>query len=231
MIQLNLIHVGGWLMKIAIDGPAGAGKSTVARKLADKLGFVYIDTGAMYRALTWKALEQGIDPDDEEKLDKLASTIKIHIENNCGQQKVLCDGKDLTAAIRLPEINAAVSAVASHSTIRITMVKQQQNLASNVSVVMDGRDIGECVLPDAEYKFFITASIEERARRRAAELVKNGVSIDYSAVLKEIVKRDRDDSERQTGALKVLPESIIIDSTALNVEQVLDQMLAIIQGE
>jgi cytidylate kinase len=231
MIQLKLIDVGGCLMKIAIDGPAGAGKSTVARKLADKLGFVYIDTGAMYRALTWKALEQGIDPSNEEELDKLASTITIHIENDGGQQKVLCDGEDLTAAIRLPEVSAAVSAVASHSTIRRTMVKQQQKLASDVSVVMDGRDIGECVLPDAEYKFFITASVEERARRRAAELARSGVNTDYSDVLEEIVKRDRNDSEREIGALKVLPESIIIDSTALSVEQVLEQMLAIIQGE
>ncbi|MGS0764914.1 (d)CMP kinase [Syntrophomonas curvata] len=218
-------------MKIAIDGPAGAGKSTVARRLAEELGFVYIDTGAMYRVLTWKALQRGLDLYHEEELNRLASSIKIHFENDCKQQKVLCDGKDLTAAIRLPEVNAAVSTVASHPTIRRTMVEQQQHMASSISVVMDGRDIGECVLPDAEYKFFVTASVEERARRRAAELAASGLHIDYNTILQEITRRDKNDSERQTGALKILPDSIIIDSSEMSVEQVLQKMLAIIQGE
>lgn len=218
-------------MKIAIDGPAGAGKSTVARKLAKELGFVYIDTGAMYRALTWKALQRGVDPHNEAELDKLASSIRIHFEYHSGQQKVLCDGEDLTAAIRLPEVNATVSTVAAHPTIRKTMVKQQQHMAYSISVVMDGRDIGECVLPDAEYKFFVTASIEERARRRAQELTLSGFDIDYDAILKEIAERDKNDSEREIGALKILPESIIIDSSQMSVEQVLQKMLAIIQGE
>ncbi len=218
-------------MKIAIDGPAGAGKSTVARKLAKELGFVYIDTGAMYRVLTLKALQRGIDLHNEEELNKLAASIKIHFENNCKQQKVLCDGEDLTAAIRLPEVNTAVSAVASYSTIRKTMVAQQQNMASGISVVMDGRDIGECVLPDAEYKFFITAGVEERARRRAAELAEKGLNMDYNAILQEITRRDKNDSERSTGALKILPESIVIDSSAMSIEQVLQRMLTIIRGE
>lgn len=218
-------------MKIAIDGPAGAGKSTVARKLAKELGYVYIDTGAMYRALTWKALQGGVDPGNEAELYKLASGIKIHFEYHSGQQKVLCDGEDLTAAIRMPEVNAAVSAIASHPAIRKIMVKEQQQMSDRVSVVMDGRDIGECVLPDAEYKFFITASIEERARRRAEEIAGSGFDVDLDAILKEIARRDKNDSEREIGALKILPESIIIDSSSMDVEEVLEKMLAFIQGE
>lgn len=218
-------------MKIAIDGPAGAGKSTVARKLAQELGFVYIDTGAMYRALTWKALQKRVDPENIEALYELASSTKIHFEYHSGRQKVLCDGEDLTAAIRLPEVSTLVSAIASHSAIRKIMVEQQQEMARSISVVMDGRDIGECVLPDAEYKFYLTASIEERAHRRATELGNSGFTINYETILQDIIQRDKRDSERETGSLKILADSIVIDSSNLNIEQVLQQMLAIIQGE
>ncbi|HHV15480.1 MAG TPA: (d)CMP kinase [Gelria sp.] len=218
-------------MKIAIDGPAGAGKSTVARKLAQQLGFVYIDTGAMYRALTWKVLQNKIDPENVEALYELANNIRIHFEYHSGQQKILCDGEDLTAAIRLPEVSALVSTVASHPAIRKIMVKQQQEMARNVSVVMDGRDIGECVLPDAEYKFYLTANIEERTHRRAAELSDSGFTIDYETISQEIIQRDKSDSEREVGSLKILAESIVIDSSNLTIEQVLQKMLAIIQGE
>lgn len=217
-------------MKIAIDGPAGAGKSTVARKLAQELGFVYIDTGAMYRALTWKALQKKIDPENTVALYELANSIRIHFEYHSGQQKVICDGEDLTTAIRLPEVSAMVSTVASHTAIRKIMVEQQQEMARNISVVMDGRDIGECVLPDAEYKFFLTASIEERANRRAVELNDSGFTINYKTILQDIIQRDKRDSEREVGSLKILAESIIIDSSNLSIEQVLQQLLAIVRG-
>ncbi len=218
-------------MKIAIDGPAGAGKSTVARKLAQELGFVYIDTGAIYRALTWKALQKKVDPENTEALYELANSIRIHFEYHSGRQKVICDGEDLTAAIRLPEVSAMVSTVASHPAIRKIMVKQQQEMARSISVVMDGRDIGECVLPDADYKFFLTASIEERANRRAAELKDSGFTINYETILEDITQRDKRDSEREVGSLKILAESIVIDSSNLNIDQVLQKMLAIIRGE
>ena len=159
-------------LQIAIDGPAGAGKSTVARRLAQELGFVYIDTGAMYRVLTWKALQKKVDPENSEALYALANSIKIHFEYLSGQQKVICDGEDLTAAIRLPEVSAMVSTVASHPAIRKIMVEQQQDMARNISVVMDGRDIGECVLPDAEYKFFLTASLEERTHTSLSKILR-----------------------------------------------------------
>lgn len=218
-------------MKIAIDGPAGAGKSTVARKLAEKLGIVYIDTGAMYRALTWKALQKKVDPENTEALYQLANSIRIHFEYHSGQQKVICDGEDLTAAIRLPEVSAMVSTVAFHPAIRKIMVKQQQEMARSISVVMDGRDIGECVLPDADYKFFLTASIGERANRRATELKDSGFTINYETILQDITQRDKRDSEREIGSLKILADSIVIDSSNLSIEQVLQKMLAIIQGE
>jgi len=218
-------------MKIAIDGPAGAGKSTVAKKLAEKLGFVYIDTGAMYRALTWKALQKKVDPEDANALYELANSIRIHFEYHSGQQKVICDGEDLTVATRLPEVSAMVSTVASHPAIRTIMVKQQQEMARSISVVMDGRDIGECVLPDADYKFFLTASIEERANRRAVELKDSGFIINYETILQDIIQRDKRDSEREVGSLKILAESIVIDSSNLSIEQVLQKMLAIIRGE
>ncbi|MDD3271138.1 MAG: (d)CMP kinase [Syntrophomonadaceae bacterium] len=218
-------------MKIAIDGPAGAGKSTVARKLAQELGFVYIDTGAMYRALTWKALQKKIDPENTEALYELANSIRIHFEYHSGRQKVICDGEDLTATIRLPEVSAMVSTVASHPAIRKIMVEQQQEMARSISVVMDGRDIGECVLPDAEYKFYLTASIEERTHRRTAELSGSGFTINYETIFQDITQRDKRDSEREIGSLKILAESIVIDSSNLSIEQVLQKMLAIIRGE
>ena len=218
-------------MKIAIDGPAGAGKSTVARKLAQELGFVYIDTGAIYRALTWKALQKKVDPENAEALYELANSIRIHFEYHSGRQKVICDGEDLTTAIRLPEVSAMVSIVASHPAIRKIMVKQQQEMARSISVVMDGRDIGECVLPDADYKFFLTASIKERANRRAAELKDSGFTINYETILQDITQRDKRDSEREVGSLKILAESIVIDSSNLSIEQVLQKMLAIIREE
>jgi len=218
-------------MKIAIDGPAGAGKSTVARKLAQELGFVYIDTGAIYRALTWKALQKKVDPENAEALYELANSIRIHFEYHSGRQKVICDGEDLTTAIRLPEVSAMVSTVASHPAIRTIMVKQQQEMARSISVVMDGRDIGECVLPDADYKFFLTASIEERANRRVAELKDSGFTINYETILQDINQRDKRDSEREIGSLKILAESIVIDSSNLSIEQVLQKMLAIIREE
>ncbi len=218
-------------MKIAIDGPAGAGKSTVARELARKLGFIYIDTGAMYRALTWKALEKGIDLEDSKALHELAKTINIHFEFNSDNQKVICDSEDITRCIRSPEVSREVSRIASYSLVRDIMVRRQQEMAETISVVMDGRDIGECVLPDAEYKFYLTANIDERVKRRIKELSNQGYNIDFESIKKDIIGRDINDSTRDVGALKILEDSIIIDTGSLTVKQVLDKMLSIIQGD
>lgn len=209
-------------MKIAIDGPAGAGKSTVARQLATELGLVYVDTGAMYRALTWKAIRELLDLDDENALYHLAQTTEIHFEYNSQGQRVICDNQDVSDYIRAPLINAEVSRVASKPLLRQVMVLQQRKLAQNKSVVMDGRDIGEFVLPDAEYKFFLTASMETRVGRRAEELKASGYDIDREAIAREIMERDHRDSSREMGALKVLEDSTVIDTSQLKVDEVIN---------
>lgn len=216
-------------MKIAIDGPAGAGKSTVARELARELGFIYIDTGAMYRALTWKALQEGIDLEDPKALYELAVNTDIHFTFNSTEQKVMCDDVDITFLIRSPEVSSVVSKVASCPDIRRVMVRRQQEMAANISVVMDGRDIGEYVLPDAEYKFFLTANLDERIRRRKKERAEQGFEVDDESIKSEIIERDRNDAQREVGALKVLNDSIVIDTSNLSVKEVVNRMLSIIR--
>jgi len=218
-------------MKIAIDGPAGAGKSTVARALAQTLGFVYIDTGAMYRALTWKVLQKGISIQDTSSLYKLAASTDIHFETRSGIQRIICDGEDLTEVIRSPEISAQVSAIAAPPMVREIMVRKQQVMAETCNVIMDGRDIGEQVLPDAEFKFFLTAGLQERARRRALEMESQGYELDENAIKKDIENRDRMDSEREVGALKILDDSIVIDTGRYDAGEVLAQILSIIREE
>jgi len=216
-------------MKIAIDGPAGAGKSTIARRLAQELGFVYVDTGAMYRALTWKALRQGIPLDDPQSLAQLALQTRIRFSYTSNGQKVWCDDMDVTDSIRSPEVTARVSQLASHRQVRSILVAMQREMAKSESVVMDGRDIGECVLPDAEYKFFLTATLEERARRRAREM---NIPCDADRLLqleKEIMERDENDSAREVGALRVLDDSIIIDTSYMQADEVLASVLNIVK--
>lgn len=220
--------VGVNLMKIAIDGPAGAGKSTVAKLLAQKLGIIYIDTGAMYRALTLKALRLGVNLDDIKSLTDLAKNISISFKNLGEQQYIYCDGENVTEEIRIPEVNNNVSKIAAYTAIREIMVKQQQEMAKSSSVVMDGRDIGECVLPDADFKFFLTASIEERAKRRSLELKKQGYDINLEEVKKDLISRDTNDSNREVGALKILDDSIVIDTSDKTITEVLDSMISII---
>jgi cytidylate kinase len=219
----------GKKMKIAIDGPAGAGKSTIAKMVASQLGFVYIDTGAMYRALTWKILQAGIGTNEIETVYKISQATDIRFEQ-CGEkQRVFCDGEDVTEVIRTPAVGAEVSIVAAIPRVRKVMVRKQKELARVGNVVMDGRDIGEQVLPDADFKFFITASFEERSRRRILELRAKGLHIDEEAVKAEIAKRDQMDRQREVGALKILPDSIVIDSSNLSLEALLTKILSIIR--
>jgi len=218
-------------MKIAIDGPAGAGKSTVAKALAQTLGFVYIDTGAMYRALTWKVLQKGISIQDTSSIYELAASTDIHFETRSGIQRIICDGEDLTDVIRSPEVSAQVSAIASPPMVREIMVRKQQIMAETCNVIMDGRDIGEQVLPDAEFKFYLTAGLQERARRRALEMESQGYESDENVIKKEIENRDRMDSDREVGALKILNDSIVIDTGTYNAGEVLAQILSIIREE
>ena len=215
-------------MKIAIDGPAGAGKSTLARALAARLGYIYIDTGAMYRALTWKALQGGLDLNDSMALSELAEGLDIAFNKQDGQQRLLCQGEDISAIIRSPQVSAAVSQVAAHPQVRQIMVHKQQQLARAGRVVMDGRDIGEQVLPDANFKFFVTADLQERAERRLQEMEARGFQVDKESVLQDMCNRDLMDAARSVGALKILPDSIVIDTSAYNAEEVLAQILYLI---
>ncbi len=218
-------------MKIAIDGPAGAGKSTLAKELAKKLGFIYIDTGAMYRALTWKVIKEKIDINNEIAICELAQKTKIHFQLNSHMQKIICDNEDITKQIRSPEISAFVSRIAAFPSVRQIMVHQQQELGKAGNVVMDGRDIGEIVLPDADFKFFINADIDERIRRRVEEFKNEGFDVSLESIKNDLENRDLTDSQRTIGALKILDESIVIDTTSLTIKAVLDKILAIIQEE
>ena len=215
-------------MKIAIDGPAGAGKSTLARALASRLGYIYIDTGAMYRALAWKALQAGLDLNDATALSTLSAGLDLTFDKQEGEQRLICQGEDITGIIRSPQISAVVSQVAAHPQVRNIMVRKQQQMASAGRVVMDGRDIGEQVLPDADFKFFVTADLQERVQRRLREMESRGYQVDSEAILHDMRNRDLMDSARSVGALKILPDSIVIDTSAYNADEVLAQILFLI---
>ncbi|MDR1159082.1 MAG: (d)CMP kinase [Syntrophomonadaceae bacterium] len=216
-------------MQMAIDGPAGAGKSTIAQILAQKLQLIYIDTGAMYRALTWKALNLKIALDDAEKLYNLARDTDVYFLQVSDEQKIYCDSVDVSGFIRTPDVNDKVSLLASHSQLRKIMVEKQQKMAQGRSVVMDGRDVGECILPSADYKFFVTASLEERALRRMADLQRQGHKGCYEKVKCLLKKRDESDSNRETGSLKILNDSIVIDTDNKDIEEVIAEILSIVK--
>jgi len=206
---------------IAIDGPAGAGKSTAAKIVAERLHYLYIDTGAMYRALTWELLRRRACLEDEAKLKAELKDIEIvfRLDDN-GDCKVFCNGVDVSGEIRSPEISKAVSIVAVKQPVRAHMVKLQQEMAKKGKVIMDGRDIGTVVIPEAAYKFYLTADVIERAKRRFLELQKMGHIVFLPEVQNDIETRDKIDSEREIGPLRKAPDAIYIDTTDLRPEEV-----------
>lgn len=212
-------------IRIAIDGPAAAGKSTVAKKIAEKLSIVYIDTGAMYRALTYKALLQEIDVQDEESMTTLLGNSEIRLLQQDYRQRVLLDERDVTDDIRAEKVSNAVSYVASHRNIRKSMVEKQQQLANNISVVMDGRDIGTHVLPSAELKIFLIASVEERAERRHKENIEKGYQSNLEQLMEDIHNRDKRDMTREVAPLLKAKDAISIDTTSLTIDEVVEQIL------
>ena len=218
-------------MIIAIDGPAGAGKSTVARLVAKSLNFLYIDTGAMYRALTLKALEQGVDIKDPRKVTELASHTEISLFNDPqAPLKVLLDGRDVTLDIRQPRITRFVSEVAQIKEVRQIMVELQRKLGSQGNAVLDGRDIGTVVFPNAQKKFYIDADFRERVKRRHKESNGLGQGLAVEDVAADLANRDRIDSGRAVAPLRQAADAIYVDTTKLNIEEVVNKVLGLING-
>ena len=215
-------------LQIAIDGPAGAGKSTVARMVAHKLGMFYLDTGAMYRVISYKVLKNGVLPEDELAVTRIAQQTEITFDHN-DRDIVLCDGEIVTSQIRSPEVSRTVSIIAAYAGVREQLVKVQRSEAAKGNVVMDGRDIGTFVLPDADIKIFLTASTEERALRRLQENKARGINSTYQEVLKDIENRDRLDSEREHSPLRPAEDSIIIDTTQLSIEEVVAKIVSFLK--
>lgn len=213
-------------MIVAIDGPSGAGKSTVAKAVAKKLGFSCLDTGAMYRSVAWLAVQKGIPLDDDARLGELAGACCIefgHVEGDPIPKQVFIDGHDVTVAIRTSDIDKAVSPVSAAPSVREAMVLQQRRIGAKGDYVIEGRDIGTTVFPDAEVKVFMTASDEERAHRRVRQNVDRGVgSIDYEEVLADLKRRDEYDSNRASSPLRPADDAVMMDTTGLYIEQVID---------
>lgn len=212
-------------LTIAIDGPAGAGKSTVAKLLAKELGLTYIDTGAMYRAIALLAIESGLTADDAECLTEIAEKADLKLTFANGEMRVILNDKDVSSRIRMPDVTALVSPLSVHSGVRAALVQKQREMAAAGGIILDGRDIGTVVLPDADYKFFLTASVSERASRRMKDLEAIGQSVDYAQLLKEIEERDFRDSNRQVAPLKQAEDAVLIDSDKLNLQEVVQSML------
>ncbi len=212
-------------MIIAIDGPAGAGKSTIARKLAEKLGYGYVDTGAMYRAVTWSALDAGMDLTNEAALGRLAEQSQIDLSDS----KILIDGRNVTHEIRLPDVGDAVSIVSSAKGVRACLVAKQRSLADAFGdLVIEGRDIGTVVFPDADIKIFLTASHEARSERRLNELRSKGVEVEAAVIEKELTARDSIDSKRAVSPLAKAKDAHLVDTTNKSIEEVVESIMALV---
>lgn len=207
------------MTKIAIDGPAGAGKSSISKKVAKALGYIYIDTGAMYRTVGLKAVRCGIDTKDSEGVASILPTLDIDIRHEGVEQHIFLDGENVSDQIRTPEISMAASNVSAIPAVRVALVDLQRKLAENHDVVMDGRDIGSFVLPDAEVKIFLTASVDARAERRYKELLEKGETVDFEAVREDMILRDKQDSTRAVSPLVVAEGATVIDTSKLNFEE------------
>lgn len=215
-------------MTIAIDGPVGAGKSCIAAQVAKRLGILYLDTGAMYRAVGLYMLRNGVDPHDAINVAKRAPLAHVDVRYEDGEQRVLLGGEDVSEAIRNNEVSMAASAVSAVAVVRHLMVSRQQEIARARSLVMDGRDIGTCVLPDATLKIYLTADAQERARRRCEQLAQKGVKVPLEQVLSELQARDHADMTRAVSPLRQADDAVLLDSTGLTVDQVVDRVLELL---
>lgn len=219
-------------ISIAIDGPSGAGKSTLARRLATTLRFLYVDTGAIYRTIAYYAYANHLDPADEAAVLAALPNICIELRHDAeGLQRMILNGEDVTDAIRLPQISQYASVVSAYPGVRAFLLEMQRDFARKGSVIMDGRDIGTVVLPQADVKIFLTASPEARARRRCLELEQRGTPEPFDQVLSEIQQRDWDDSHRETAPLRQAEDAVVVDTTELNFEESLAALLAVVRGK
>lgn len=215
-------------MNIAIDGPAGAGKSTIAKRVAKKLGFIYVDTGAMYRALGIHMLDNNVSPEDTASISAICSEADVSIKYLEGEQRVFLNGEDITSRLRREEVGTAASVVARIPSVRETLTGLQRRLASESDVVMDGRDIGTSVLPDAELKIYLTASSYVRAKRRYDELVAKGEKPDMEVIEKDIIDRDQADMNREISPLKQAEDAVYVDSSDMTIEEVTDLIINLV---
>ena len=209
-------------MNIAIDGPAGAGKSTIAKRLAKKLGFIYVDTGAMYRAMAYYFLQHNIDAKDEKAIAAACPDVDVTITYENGEQQVLLNGENVNGVIRNEEVGNMASSTSVYPVVRKKLVELQRQLAKSADVIMDGRDIGTCVLPDAQVKIYLTASSATRAKRRYDELTEKGVSCDLAEIEKDIIDRDYRDMHRETSPLRQAEDAVLVDSSEMNIDEVVD---------
>ena len=215
---------------IAIDGPVGAGKSTVAKHLAQRLGYRYVDTGAMYRAVAWLAQQRGADLKDQHAVAALARSLRIEFVPAGERQRVIVNGLDITEEIRTPQVSEGASIASAYPAVREAMVAVQRALGAHGGVVMEGRDIGTVVFPDAEVKVYLDASPEQRARRRYEELRASGVTVDFEALRRAEEERDRRDATRDHSPLRVADDAVVIDTTDRSVEDVVEQILTLVRA-
>lgn len=214
-------------MNIAIDGPAGAGKSTIAKKLAKKLGFIYVDTGAMYRAMAYYFLQNGIGAEDEKAIAEACPKVDVTIAYDGGEQQVILNGENVNGVIRTEKVGNMASATSVYPVVRTKLVELQQELAAKADVIMDGRDIGTCVLPNAQVKIYLTASSATRAKRRYDELTAKGTDCDLAEIEKDIIDRDYRDMHRETSPLKQAEDAVLVDSSDMNIEEVVETIYSI----
>ena len=207
---------------IAIDGPAGAGKSTIAKQLAKELSFIYVDTGAMYRSMALYFMRNGIAKEDEAAISDACKTVEVSIAYENGEQQVLLNGENVSKEIRKEEVGKMASATSVYKEVRKKLVELQQKLASDKDVIMDGRDIGTCVLPNAQVKIYLTASVETRAERRYQELQEKGAACDLEVIKKDIADRDYQDMHREISPLKQAEDAILVDSSDMGIEEVVE---------
>ena len=218
----------GDMISIAVDGPSGAGKSTLAKALADRLGYIYADTGALYRTIGLYMLEKKIETKDSEAVAESLKGLDIRLEHRDGSQRIYLNGNEIGEEIRAPEVSMAASDVSAHPTVRDFLLELQRKIAEQSNVIMDGRDIGTVVLPNATLKIFLTADVKERAQRRLSQLEKQGIKADYSEVLSDMRRRDYNDTHRETAPLRKAHDAVLIDTTGMEKEQSMERLYSVV---